>query len=212
MSKNIYILYDLTSLHGTITHYYHFFYGVLVPLILDYMELIKTHDHVTVLIKNDLGPMNTEAVREGCVNVERHIQNLKKFGVNPIVSINHFIHDTDEEIAIVKEFCDRENVPLVISKHWAEGGDGAESLANAVKAELDSEKTEIQLIYNDDDSLLTKVEKVATEIYRAKAVTISAAASTSFKQIEKMGWSFANLYSKDSIKLFYGSKTAWGNI
>ena len=138
--------------------------------------------------KNDLGPMNTEAVREGCVNVERHIQNLKKFGVNPIVSINHFIHDTDEEIAIVKEFCDRENVPMVIAKHWAEGGDGAEGLANAVKAELDSEKTEIQLIYNDDDSLLTKVEKVATEIYRAKAVTISAAASTSFKQIEKMGY------------------------
>ena len=51
--------------------------------------------------------VNTEAVRAGCVNVERHIQNLKKFGVNPIVSINHFIHDTDEEIAIVKEFCDR---------------------------------------------------------------------------------------------------------
>ena len=138
--------------------------------------------------KNDLGPSNTEAVRAGCVNVERHIQNLKKFGVTPIVSINHFIHDTEEEIAIVKEFCDAENVPMVIAKHWAEGGDGAIDLANAVKAELDNEKTEVNLIYKDDDSLITKVEKVATEIYRAKSVTISAAARTSFKQIEKMGF------------------------
>jgi formate--tetrahydrofolate ligase len=138
--------------------------------------------------KNDLGPSNTEAVREGCVNVERHIQNLKKFGVTPIVSINHFIHDTEEEIAIVKEFCDAENVPMVIAKHWAEGGDGAIDLANAVKAELDNEKKEVNLIYKDDDSLITKVEKVATEIYRAKSVTISAAARTSFKQIEKMGF------------------------
>ena len=138
--------------------------------------------------KNDLGPSNTEAVRAGCVNVERHIQNLKKFGVNPIVSINHFIHDTEEEIAIVKEFCDAENVPMVIAKHWAEGGDGAIDLANAVKAELDNEKTEINLIYKDDDSLIAKVEKVATEIYRAKSVTISAAARSSFKQIEKMGF------------------------
>jgi formate--tetrahydrofolate ligase len=138
--------------------------------------------------KNDLGPSNTEAVRAGCVNVERHIQNLKKFGVNPIVSINHFIHDTEEEIAIVKEFCDAENVPMVIAKHWAEGGDGAIDLANAVKAELDNEKTEVNLIYKDDDSLIAKVEKVATEIYRAKSVTISAAARSSFKQIEKMGF------------------------
>lgn len=138
--------------------------------------------------KNDLGPSNTEAVRAGCINVERHIQNLKKFGVTPIVSINHFIHDTEEEIAIVKEFCDAENVPMVIAKHWAEGGDGAIDLANAVKAELDNEKTEVNLIYKDDDSLITKVEKVATEIYRAKSVTISAAARTSFKQIEKMGF------------------------
>ena len=138
--------------------------------------------------KNDLGPSNTEAVRAGCVNVERHIQNLKKFGVNPIVSINHFIHDTEEEIAIVKEFCDAENVPMVIAKHWAQGGDGAIDLANAVKAELDNEKTEVNLIYKDDDSLIAKVEKVATEIYRAKSVTISAAARSSFKQIEKMGF------------------------
>ena len=87
--------------------------------------------------KNDLGPKNIDAVRDGCVNVERHIQNLKKFGVNPVVSINHFVHDTDEEIAVVKEVCDREGVPMVIARHWAEGGAGAEDLARAVKAELD---------------------------------------------------------------------------
>lgn len=138
--------------------------------------------------KNDLTLKNVEAVREGCVNVERHIQNLKKFGVTPIVSINHFIHDTDEEIAIVNEVCEREGVPVVIARHWAEGGAGAEDLARVVKAELDKPKPKITLMYEDADKLAVKVEKVAKEIYRAESVTISAAAKTAFRQIEKMGF------------------------
>jgi formate--tetrahydrofolate ligase len=138
--------------------------------------------------KNDLTPKNVDAVREGCVNVERHIQNLKKFGVMPVVSINHFIHDTDEEIAVVKEVCDREGVQMVIARHWAEGGAGAEDLANAVKAELDKPKPTIKMMYEDSDKLAVKVEKVAKEIYRADGVTISAAAKSTFRQIEKMGF------------------------
>jgi len=110
-----------------------------------------------------------EAVRAGCVNVERHIQNLKKFGVTPVVSINHFVHDTDAEIAVVKEICDQENVPMVIARHWAEGGSGAEVLAAAVKAELDKPKPSIKLIYEDDDKLAVKVEKVASGSARGNA-------------------------------------------
>ncbi len=138
--------------------------------------------------KNDLTPKNVEAVRAGCVNVERHIQNLKKFGVTPIVSINHFVHDTDEEISVVKEICDAEGVPMVIANHWAEGGAGAEDLAKLVKAELAKPKPTINLMYDDSDKLAMKVEKVAKEIYRAKDVVISSAAKSVFRQIEKAGF------------------------
>jgi len=140
------------------------------------------------IAKNDLTPKNVEAVKAGCVNVERHIQNLKKFGVTPVVSINHFIHDTDEEIAIVKEVCDREGVPMVIARHWAEGGAGAHDLANAVKAELDKPKPTINMMYEDGDKLAVKVEKVAKEIYRADGIMVSASAKSTFRQIEKMGF------------------------
>jgi len=138
--------------------------------------------------KNELGPANVEAVREGCVNVERHIQNLKKFGVTPVVAINNFIYDTDEEIAAIKEICVSENVQMVISRHWAEGGTGAEDLASAVKAELDKPKPTVTLMYEDSDKLAVKVEKVAKKIYRAESVTISADARRTFREVEKMGF------------------------
>ena len=138
--------------------------------------------------KNELTPPNVDAVRAGCVNVERHIQNLKKFGVTPIVCINHFVHDTDEEIAVVKEICDAEGVPMVIASHWAKGGEGAVDLAKLVKAELDKPKPKINLMYEDGDKLAIKVEKVAKEIYRAKNVIISADAKRVFREVEKSGY------------------------
>lgn len=138
--------------------------------------------------KNDLAPANVEAVRAGCVNVERHIQNLKKFGVTPVVSINHFVHDTDEEIAEVKAVCDRENVPMVTARHWAEGGAGAEDLAKAVKDELSKPKPTITMMYDDADKLAVKVEKVAQKIYRADGVVFSAEAKSAMRAIEKSGF------------------------
>ena len=138
--------------------------------------------------KDDLGAPNVEAVRAGCVNVERHIQNMKKFGLNPVVALNHFVKDTDEEIAAVKEVCEREGVQMVVSRHWSEGGAGAEDLAHAVKAELDKPTPIISLMYDDDDKLATKVEKVAKEIYRADDIVLSAAAKSAFREIEKMGF------------------------
>jgi len=138
--------------------------------------------------KSDLGPANVEAVKAGCVNVERHIQNLKKFGVNPIVSVNHFVRDTDEEIAAIKAVCDAENVQMVVARHWAQGGEGAKDLAKAVKAELEKPAPTVTLMYDDGDSLKEKVRKVATKIYRAEDIAISADAAKSFREIEKMGF------------------------
>ena len=138
--------------------------------------------------KNDLLPENVEAVRAGCVNVRRHIQNMKKFGLTPIVAINHFVHDTEAEMNEIRTVCAEENVPVVLSKHWAEGGAGAEDLAKVVKEQLEGAKPDVTLMYDDEDKLADKIKSVATKIYRADDVTIEAAAATSLRQITKMGF------------------------
>ena len=138
--------------------------------------------------KGDLGEANPEAVKEGGVNLQRHIQNLKKFGVTPIVALNHFIHDTEAEVAEIQAICDAEAVTMSVSRHWAEGGAGAEDLAHAVKAVLDGDKPNVELIYSDDMPLKKKIEAVAHEIYRAESVTFAGAASSELRKIEKMGF------------------------
>lgn len=137
--------------------------------------------------KAELAEPNVQAVTEGCVNLTRHIQNLKKFGVKPIVALNHFIKDTDEEVAAVQAICDHEGVEMALSKHWEKGGEGAEDLAKTVKAALDGPKPDVTLIYDDGDKLATKVTKVAKEIYYAENVVITAAAKSVFREVEKMG-------------------------
>lgn len=138
--------------------------------------------------KNDLGPANAEAVKQGCVNVQRHIQNMKKFGLEPVVALNHFVHDTDDEIEEVRKVCEAEGVEMVISRHWAEGGAGAEDLAKAVKARLDAAKPDVTLMYDDDNKLADKVRKVAQKIYRADDIVIAKEAATAFRSIQKMGF------------------------
>lgn len=113
---------------------------------------------------------------------------MKKFGVQPVVALNHFVHDTAEEVAEIQKICDSENVEMCLSKHWAEGGAGAEGLAKAVKTILDGPKSKVTLMYSDDMKLKAKVEAVAKEIYRADGVTFSREASGAIRKIEKMGF------------------------
>jgi len=138
--------------------------------------------------KGDLSEPNATAVKEGGVNLQRHIQNMKKFGVQPVVALNHFVHDTDAEVAEIQAICDAEGVQMCLSKHWAEGGAGADELAKAVKSILDGAKPDVTLMYSDDMKLKAKVEAVATKIYRAEAVTFSSEASSAIRKIEKMGF------------------------
>lgn len=138
--------------------------------------------------KNDLQVENVAAVENGCVNLRRHINNMRVFGLNPIVALNHFVHDTDAEIDAVRKVCNDEGVEMALSKHWAEGGQGAIDLARAVKAQLDAGDNKVELIYQDDDSLVEKIEAVATKIYRAKEVVLSTEASRSLREIKKMGY------------------------
>ncbi len=138
--------------------------------------------------KGDLSEPNAAAVAEGGVNLQRHIQNMKKFGVQPVVALNHFVHDTADEVAEIQKICDSEGVQMCLSKHWAEGGAGAEDLAKAVKGILDGPKPDVTLMYSDDMKLKAKVEAVAKEIYRADGVTFSGEASSAIRKIEKMGF------------------------
>jgi formate--tetrahydrofolate ligase len=138
--------------------------------------------------KTKLGKENVDAVRDGCVNLQRHIQNMKAFGLTPVVALNHFVHDTTAEIEEVRKACDAENVEMVISRHWAEGSAGAEDLARAVQARLDAPKTDLTLTYEDSDSLTEKVRKVGQKIYHATDIAVSKEAAAAFKSIEKMGF------------------------
>ncbi|MXO60208.1 formate--tetrahydrofolate ligase [Altererythrobacter salegens] len=137
--------------------------------------------------KKDLTEPNVDAVRKGAVNLERHIENLNKFGINPTVAINHFYLDTDEEIAVIQEMASKFGTDAVICKHWADGGAGAEELAKIVAAKADK-GADFKPLYPDEMPLADKIETVAREIYRAESVTMSPAVKSQLKQWEEMGY------------------------
>ena len=140
------------------------------------------------IAKGDLGTPDVEALKRGAVNLVRHIENLKKFGLNPVVAINHFHLDTDEEVAALQAICVQNGVTSAIAKHWAQGGEGARELAEAVKAQLDAGSGEVRLLYPDDLPLAQKIETIAKEIYRADRARIVDEAARSIRDFEALGY------------------------
>ena len=131
---------------------------------------------------------NVDAVRKGSVNLKRHIENLKKFGVTPTIAINHFHLDTDAEIAVIKEMANEYGADAVVCKHWAEGGAGAEELARIVADKADAGAPGFDYLYPGAMPLADKITTVATQIYRAGEVSISAPIRKRLKQWEDMGY------------------------
>jgi formate--tetrahydrofolate ligase len=121
--------------------------------------------------RGDLGAENLEALQRGCANLGRHIENVKLFGVPPVVAINHFAADSAVEIAAVQAYAASHGVQAILCRHWAKGGAGAEDLAQAVAAILDGGEADFRPLYPDSASLLAKIETVARRIYRAERVT-----------------------------------------
>ena len=117
--------------------------------------------------KNDLGGENVDAVKAGCSNLGRHIENLKSFGVPVVVAINHFVKDTDAEIEAVKEFVASQGAEAIVSKHWADGSEGSKELATRVAEIADADMAHFAPIYSDDMSLADKIQTVCKRIYRA---------------------------------------------
>lgn len=138
--------------------------------------------------KNNLSEPNPSAVERGSVNMIRHIENLKKFGVTPVVAINHFVTDTEEEVDVINRICAEQDVNVAVSRHWADGGVGAVDLAELVKTQLDSGTPEIKLLYEDDASLTKKIETVAKKIYRADRVQYHPAVLRNLNEFEKLGF------------------------
>lgn len=138
--------------------------------------------------KNELQTENRTALRSGLSNLERHVENLGKFGVPVLVAINHFEGDSPEEITDVVEACRRLNVPAAISKVWAEGSAGGRELASELKKLLDQSGTErFAPLYENELDISSKITKIVREIYRGADVNFSPAAKRSLAVIERLG-------------------------
>jgi formate--tetrahydrofolate ligase len=117
--------------------------------------------------KNDLNAENVAAVQAGCPNLGRHIENLKSFGVPVVVAINHFVKDTDAEVQAVQDYCAEMGTEAIVSKHWADGSAGSETLARRVAEIADSDAADFSPLYPDEMSLADKVQTICKKIYRA---------------------------------------------
>jgi len=139
--------------------------------------------------KADLGTENLDALKRGIVNLEKHIENLQKFGVPVVVTLNSFVTDTKAETDYVEQFCRERGCEFALSEVWEKGGEGGIELANKVLLTLEQKESHFKPLYPDDMSLEDKIATVAREIYGADGVTYSAAAKKELKRIADMGMS-----------------------
>ncbi|MBN7775049.1 formate--tetrahydrofolate ligase [Nitratireductor aquimarinus] len=138
--------------------------------------------------KEDLGAENVEAVKAGCANLGRHIENVKQFGVPAIVAINHFHTDTDAEIEAVKAYVAEQGEEAILCRHWAEGSAGIEELAHKVVALAESGVSQFAPLYADEMSLFEKIETVVKRIYRGSEAVADKSARNQLKQWEEQGY------------------------
>ena len=139
--------------------------------------------------KDKLSEENLDALKAGIVNLEKHIENLHKFGVPIVVTLNSFITDTKAETDFVEQFCRERDCEFALSEVWEKGGEGGIALANKVLETLETKKSDFKLLYDGDLSLKEKIETVAKEIYGADGVTYSPAAERELKRITELGMS-----------------------
>ena len=150
------------------------------------IRALKMHGGVE---KDDLKKENLDALKKGIPNLERHIKNIKKFGLDPVVAINHFITDTDQEVQLIKEECAKLGAKVSLCKHWSEGGEGTKELANqVVDICKKNNKKNFKYLYDDEKSIVEKIETIAKEIYGASGIEIDEAAKNQIKAIESQGF------------------------
>jgi formate--tetrahydrofolate ligase len=149
------------------------------------IRALKMHGGVK---KDDLKKEDLKALDAGMANLQRHVENIGKFGIPAVISINRFSADTDAEIALVKERCKALGVEAVMADHWAMGGEGAADVARAVVKTIDQGKAKLKLLYPDDMPLFEKIRTIAKEIYRAKDATADKSVRDQLASFEAMGY------------------------
>jgi formate--tetrahydrofolate ligase len=174
------------------------------------VRALKFHGGVA---RNRLGRENVEAVTRGMANLQRHIENIRKFGVPPIVAINHFTADTPAEQEAIVQGCAALGVQAMVCRHWAQGGAGAEALAHAVVAAIGRAEANFHTLYPDDMPLLKKIETIAFQIYRAGEVVASGPAADRLAELEAQGFGHLPVciaktqYSNSTDPTLYGAPT-----
>lgn len=138
--------------------------------------------------KEDLGAENLEALKKGIVNLEKHIENVSKYGVPCVVTLNQFVTDTEAELNYVKQFCEERGCEFALSQVWEKGGEGGIELANKVIDTIENKESNFHCLYEDSKSLREKIETIAKEIYGAKEVVYDKAVEKELARLEKLGF------------------------
>ena len=150
------------------------------------IRALKMHGGIE---KENLKEENLEALKKGLPNLDRHISNVKKFGLELIVAINHFISDTDKEVNLVQEYCKKLGVKVSLCTHWSDGGEGTKDLANnVVQACKKNNKAAFKYLYTNETKILKKIETIAKEIYGAKGIEVDERIEEQIKKIEQDGF------------------------
>ena len=160
-------------------------YGDLNPDCIVIVATIRALKHHGGISKEELNIPNVQALEKGIVNLEKQIENMKKYNVPVVVAINKFIFDSDEEVEFIKEFCSKLGVNVALSNVWAEGGEGGLELANSVNKMLENEESNFKVLYDEKTNIKDKISTIAKEIYGAANVQYTLAANRQISEIEK---------------------------
>ena len=152
------------------------------------MATIRALKYNGGVAKADLGQEDLAALEKGIANLEKHMENLQKYGVPVVVTLNHFMTDTQAEIDFVKEFCQKRNCRFALSQVWEKGGEGGVELAEKLLETLAQEESHFHVLYEDEVSLEDKIRTVAGEIYGAGSVAFSPAAKKQLQRLTELGF------------------------
>lgn len=148
------------------------------------VRALKMHGGIA---KTDLAEVNAEAVRRGMVNLEKHVETIRQFGIEPVVALNRFITDSREELAAIQEWTEAADVPLALTNVWEEGGKGGLELAALVKQQL-AEPTDFHFLYEESDAVERKLRAIVENVYGGAGVQLTDAAQKQLVQLKKYGW------------------------
>ncbi len=185
-------------------------YAGLNPKCVVLVATIRALRHHGGSPKEEYNTPSLERVQNGFKNLEKHIENIRKFNIEPVVAINSFISDTDEEVQFVIDACAKLGVQAVVSEGWAKGGEGTKKLAKAVVDVVENKATQYKPLYNWKSPVKEKIEKIAKEIYGASGVTYDKKAELNLRRIDRLGFNDFAICMAKTQKSFSDNESLTG--